>query len=274
MDKIFVYNTADLLLRFRDMTSAEGLAALGRQPKQRSRVPALVYLVRTETGDVLVDTGTDANPYATGLLDRRRYKPVISLDWLPRVRELPLTVCFTHAHFDHTGNLSRLNVRRVFVHDVEWESAPRSVRREVPPSAEVRRFLREDFQPGNYPFRSYDVSGKKTFHALDTEGHSGGHTAYLAEMNGYRYLFAGDLCEGYDGLYYPPAHTAEMPAKYLRTLGTLVDWLKNDPKLVLLPSHEPALAALAALAATQGELDTAWVLKVQKERLAKLFRKK
>ncbi len=261
MTIVKILNTAWLSIRCKELLDEEGLSELGLKPRERRRVPVLTYLFETDRRSVLIDSGLDASPFLTPLADRIKYRPLILLDWFESVPARKLHLAVTHSHFDHTGNVSRFRLESVTIRDREWDTASGHFRRNVATAGAFRALAKEEFHKGVYPFPSADLYGDGSLVALKTPGHTAGHTAYLAKLEGRSLLFAGDLFEGYEGLRYPPLQAAEDPNAYARTLETLKGWLRDDPGLLLLPSHEPEIAAF------EGRLDADFLMELQILRL-------
>ncbi|MEM8841015.1 MAG: MBL fold metallo-hydrolase [Pseudomonadota bacterium] len=188
---------------FGQNVSAEEVAALTAAnflPAEQLEIPFTVTLVNTGSELILFDTGnggtTGRRPNAGNLLKR-----MARAGYTPDQVDL---VVMTHFHPDHIGGLMEdgapafPNATYVMpaaeydfwspVEKAEAENTARVgklVQSNVVPFAAKTRFIK----PGDSVVSGID--------ALDTSGHTPGHTAYHLESNGKRLLLTGDLANHY-----------------------------------------------------------------------------
>lgn len=147
-------------------------------PSGKGVLGVMVFVVRTDDGAVLVDTGFGRN------IEAGLNKVGLSPNDIT-------TVLITHAHGDHIGGLSREGApvyprAKVYipVRDYEWSQQARDAL--APYGDAVTTFepdadpaAARELLPGIRPIAAY--------------GHTPGHTVYVLESSGERMMITGDL---------------------------------------------------------------------------------
>lgn len=169
------------------------------------REPVCAVLVRTSTGWVLLDTGTDARRFRGENPDRELYAPAGLPEFLtdgdPLVDALaahglePSDIAIaavSHLHFDHSGGLRHLAAAgvEVCVQRCELEFALSSARRED-------AYLRDDYDDPGIRWRVLDGDAviAPGVDAVSTPGHTPGHMSYRVTTETRTWLFAMDAID-------------------------------------------------------------------------------
>lgn len=147
------------------------------------KVPINIYIIKTASQLILVDTGrAGTDNSATGLLP----DCMLKAGYTPEQVDV---VLITHEHSDHTSGLVTPDGKRAFTNATVYISN-----------------LEKDAQKALAP---YDRAGKlERFHgkqklvdgitALPTPGHTIGHASYMLESEDKKILFWGDLIHRYE----------------------------------------------------------------------------
>ncbi|OHD54999.1 MAG: hypothetical protein A2Y33_03270 [Spirochaetes bacterium GWF1_51_8] len=242
---ISAIDTGKLTIRRDEYLSPAGLSFLGLSPDGTVNIPVNIFRIDFDGMTVYIDSGLDSRRYPMGPSREMRYFPIAySARGEFARRSSKTAVLFTHLHSDHCGNLKQISPDMLIAYESEIEKAMRPLsrrdgyRKGLFNSMTLTPLREEDFHRAELPFPSAQIPGVPGVTALLTPGHTAGCVSYLVDLDEHRLLFAGDICEGYAGLFYPPYHTADIPDAYIETIVILRAWLDHDPSLVILPSHE------------------------------------
>jgi N-acyl homoserine lactone hydrolase len=212
-------------------------------------VPISAYLLDTDDGWVLFDTGLDeANLRDRDKLDAMFLEP----GWDPQpvvkphhelerqLNEIGIgfddigTVILSHLHADHTGHIKHMPKARYIVAQREWDY----VRSGEAPSF----FFASDYDlPGlDWTFVSGDAEIMEGLAILATPGHSPGHQSLMIELpNTGKVLLAadvGDMMRNFEEEILPGGSTNDVEAlASIRRINALV--AETGARLIL--THDP-----------------------------------
>jgi glyoxylase-like metal-dependent hydrolase (beta-lactamase superfamily II) len=231
------------------LTAAAALWREGEEDPQRpTRVPVPAYLIETERGRILVDTGL--HPAAAADAEAHYGPGPVSFFQLEQEQSIAeqidlttiTTVVLTHLHFDHAGGLDLVpDSVPVVVQRAEWEGAHDQA------TIERNFFQRRDYE-GRENITlvdgDHDLLGDGSVELIGTPGHTPGHqsvragklvigadvTLYASGLDDFRLPGFGDDLEA-----------QRRSAERLRAL--------RDEGLTVQPGHDPAVLAPGPLAA-------------------------
>ena len=161
---------------------------------------------------------------------------------------LPILVCNTHWHWDHSGGNHQFD--QIAIHQIEYELLQReqqvSALREQMARPEVRALLPAGFDPDSYHIPGTRAThtlcdsdkidlGGRSLEVIHTPGHSPGHVAYWDSQSGM--LFSGDTA--YAGPMYACFDGGDAAA-FARSARRLAD-IAQDVRCIA-PGHNQALA--------------------------------
>ncbi|MBY8977205.1 MBL fold metallo-hydrolase [Rhodobacteraceae bacterium NNCM2] len=184
---------------FGQNVSAEDVAALAKEnflPPEQLEIPFTVTLVNTGSELILFDTGnggdTGRRPSAGNLLaglDAAGYSP----DQID-------VVVMTHFHPDHIGGLMEGGApafpnARYVMPSAEYDFWSPVEKAEAENTARVGKLVQSNVVPfaERTTFVKAGDSVVSGIEALDTSGHTPGHTSYHIESDGKRLLLLGDV---------------------------------------------------------------------------------
>ncbi len=156
---------------------------------QKYLAPVRPLLVRTDDGNILVDTGVGDVPDKL-----RKYYPVVRdsnlIDSLAAEGLGPKDISLvinTHLHYDHAGHNTMFPDAEIIAQKKELDYARN------PPRFLVGGYIRSFFETPNLK----TIDGPKDIvdgvRVMPTPGHTAGHQSVILEMNGNRYVFTGDV---------------------------------------------------------------------------------
>jgi len=209
-----------------------------------------MHLIAGSERAALIDTG----------MGIARLRPVVE-----SVCGLPVIVCNTHFHWDHSAGNDEFDQIAIYKDEVKLLARPQdmaSIRAQMA-APEVQAILPGDFDSTQYGFRPteaqtalsdgdwIDLGGRK-LHVLHTPGHSIGHVSYFDEANSL--LFSGDTA--YRGPMYA-CFRGGSPAAFAASAQRLA--ALSERVQMILPGHNETIhggAFLRELAdAAQSALD-------------------
>lgn len=147
-------------------------------------VPYMCFLIRTDDGNVLFDTGFNPDDIAK-LKSMGRRLNITERDFLPnRLQEVGIspeevnTVIVSHLHWDHAGFIGAVSHAEIIVQRVEYAFAFNA-----PPYARMSYF-RSDFDIPELRWRLLDGDEvlMPGITAIFTPGHSPGHQSLMVEL--------------------------------------------------------------------------------------------
>ena len=156
---------------------------------QKYLAPVRPLLVRTDTGNLLIDTGLGDIPEKLG-----KYYPVHRDSRLPDSLAAEglgpddiSIIINTHLHFDHAGNNRLFPGADIIVQEKELAFA------QNPPKFLRGGYIREFFETPN--LRTIDgprdiVDGVRV---IPTPGHTAGHQSVILDVKGRKYVYTGDV---------------------------------------------------------------------------------
>ncbi len=228
-------------------------------------MPILAFALDTTHGWYLVDAGMPALPSLRpferlGVTTRREAWSVLA--WLKRLGCAPDAVrgvFMTHLDFDHTGALPQLKSVPLTVTEMEYREAFQPTRRirgrgrydlaAICAARNVRlvESPHVDASAG-WPQRGgVDLFGDGTLLLVSLPGHTAGHAGFLVTLEtGRRLLLCGDALQTTEqldgaglGLL---AHLFAHDIRQMRQTAARLQRLhKEDPDLLIVPSHDPAV---------------------------------
>lgn len=225
------------------------ISTMGRGERFIMSEPISAYLMDTEAGWILFDTGLDEARTDDPLLAQRFF---VDRGWAPPPVVLPLHrlraqldqigvgaeqirhVILSHMHADHTGNLKHFLHARVSVQRAEYEYAFESGR--------DAGWIREDYDlPGlEWHLTDGDWDVMPGLSMIATPGHTPGHQSALVTLPSGHILVltadAGDLQENFDEEIEPGASIGEaVSLASIRRLKALA----ARPGSTLFLGHDP-----------------------------------
>lgn len=231
-------------------------------PATEIEVPAIAWLVRVPGGNILVDTGPGdpETAHSRGHRSFRRAPDESLCRALSRVDVHPDdigTVVLTHLHWDHAGELSLFPSADVLVQraEVEFSRCPTPDQRDLydtpPRAAHPLESTRYEELDGTSALRP-DID------LVRAPGHTPGSQMLSVATPGGRFIIAGDTV--------PLAATLADVDPVPSTIATDDDALRRSLRslaslgAIVLPAHEPALAAFdgADLTEHEEELCALW----------------
>lgn len=208
---------------------------------QRMDVPILVWVLRSDLGVTIVDTGADASAFWPGSPRSQKDTEKVP-EALASVGVRPDavgTVVVTHLHYDHAGNCALFPNARLVVQrrELEYARRPLAVHRRVYQSPALA--LPEE----RWTVVEGDIEMGPGLSVLLTPGHTPGLQAVLVETAKGRVVLASDTVplgdnwrgEPPDTPYIPTAGFVDLYA-YDRTMARLA-----DTRARVLPGHDPAV---------------------------------
>ena len=239
--------------------------------KELFRVPALLALLEHPThGHVLFDTG-----YHTRFFDAVAKFPASLLgratpaeigpkgQALAQLADLGIkpadvkTILLSHGHADHVSGLEDFPQARIFIDGREWDRMNRwpilalrnayvkALYRNIADRVTKITFRNSDGAYG--PFKkALDIWGDRTMILVPLEGHTAGQTGLIVNSpEGKRFFFIGDaahLLENIEldrpvGRHIQLIHHSN--TRYRETLHFLHRLKKDNPEMMLIPSHCP-----------------------------------
>ncbi|KAF7323960.1 Metallo-beta-lactamase superfamily protein [Mycena kentingensis (nom. inval.)] len=191
-------------------------------------MPILAFLVEHKaTGNrIMFDLGIrsdieNANPHTAVLMQKLISRPdkdvIDQMEAIGVERESIKTVIWSHTHFDHIGDMTKLPAStNIVIHrDMEletWDKKPSSIL--LPSDIAGHNITRIDFTASPLKlgsFDAFDYFGDGSFYLLDVPGHQLGHMGALARVTPTTFLFLGGDAAHHPGLLRP---TAQLHANY------------------------------------------------------------
>lgn len=188
-----------------------------------------VALLRGNGETILVDTG--GYGYRVPLLAALAEQNIS--------REDVTAVALTHCHWDHSCNFPLFPNARIIVPraDLEW-AADQPVGTWELPELHVE-FLNHSERVVRVEDGAEPLPG---FFALATPGHTPGHFAYHAEVEGGRAIFAGDAVKNESELMSGVADMTLDPELSRKSIETVRNMLLEDPFSILVCGHDRLLS--------------------------------
>lgn len=216
--------------------------------------PSAAYVIETGDGLIAIDSGLEK--------DAKLFKAELArlkLDW-----KTLRAIFLTHAHGDHTGGAQRLSDEtgaKIYAGALDvpiieaggpWEAVFSTFRMPNhsthPTHVDVLVHDHDRYQFGNV-----------TVTALETPGHTPGSTCYLAQLDGLRILFSGDVIMrlgdrplGTYSAYLAPRYRGDAPT-FLQSLTRLREIPVPD---LVLPGHPVADGGQQSAQFTQEQWET------------------
>lgn len=215
-------------------------------------LPIWVWLIETEAGRFLVDTGENVSVYdedyfgedkVSAFINRR----ILRLDITQaeqidqQLQTINLThadidaVVLTHLHLDHTDGLRFFPKADILVSATEWRKPFGAAKTTFPAGLQPKLI---DYNRDDSPFGyAYRLTNELTL--VPTPGHTFGHQSVLVDAGAYRILLAGDTS------------FTEQQLLLNQKAGIILDWNQagqtydairayaRDKPLIYLPSHDP-----------------------------------
>jgi N-acyl homoserine lactone hydrolase len=154
-------------------------------------------------------------------------------------REDVTAVALTHCHWDHSCNFPLFPNARIIVPRPELEWAV-----EQPVGTWELPEFHVDFLSQSDRVERIDDGAEPLpgFFALATPGHTPGHFAYHAEVEGGRAIFAGDAVKNETELMSGVADMTLDPDLSRASIETIRRMLLDDPSSILVPGHDRLLS--------------------------------
>jgi len=151
--------------------------------------PVRPLLVRTDEGNLLIDTGLGQMPEKL-----QKYYPVHRdsnlRDSLAAENLAPSDISMvinTHLHFDHAGNNRMFPDAEIFVQRSELEFARN------PPKFLRGGYIRDMFETPNLRAIEGERDIMKGIRVIQTPGHTAGHQSVIIELGETTYVYTGDV---------------------------------------------------------------------------------
>jgi N-acyl homoserine lactone hydrolase len=219
-------------------------------------VPICAYLIETDRGYVLYDTGLDADALADPEAARRTFvndtfpAPPIVLpehDLMGQLATLGVApgdvtdVILSHSHSDHTGALKRLPGARVWIQRLEHEAAFSEAGRTASNLADVAG-------PVDWRIVDGDWELAPGIEVLLTRGHRPGHQSAVVTLpSGAKKILVGDVVDLIENFDREVLGSSMDDAAAMASLLRLKR-LAAAPGVELVPLHDPGFVQTARLA--------------------------
>jgi len=238
--------------------------------RERIFMPAIFAMIRRPgQGVILYDTG-----YSTRFYEATRWPPYRVLRWftpaqlqkrdnannqLSRAGVKPEEVSMIilgHGHVDHVPGVSYFPGAEVVVSGREWEAMQGGAWRLLTKGyvkslyeGLENRFRFIDFEKEGKPLAGFDAAvdllGDESLILVPLPGHTSGQMGLLVNSLAGRYFFIGDaawITENYATLTPPSALARTILASnadFSATLRRILDFHRQNPDVVIVPSHCP-----------------------------------
>lgn len=187
----------DTFVRNAPLADVQAVLAEAGLPQDTLNIPFTPILVHTGGEVVLIDTGYgDNGPPTAGLL----LQNMAGAGYAP---EDVTKVVISHFHGDHISGLRRKNGEEVFpnaeicVPEVEWDFWTDPDRRAQAPDGMKPAFANVDrvFSPMADRVKRFVWNDEVApgIAAIDASGHTPGHTAFVLDSGGERFVFIADV---------------------------------------------------------------------------------
>jgi N-acyl homoserine lactone hydrolase len=217
-------------------------------------LPIWVWVVEHPEGVFLIDTGASSNVtnkdyfkssgWFANWFNTSQFKFKVTRDdeidvQLSKIgikKETVEKVLLTHLHLDHTDGLKHFPETKIYVNLRELKK----------PYGNLPKLYPDRFKPLgielNSVFENFDntklITQDGSLIAIQTEGHTHGHTAYLLRTDEGYVLFAGDLIYYQDQLLLDKYAGGHVNVKKAKKSYSNIKGFAKKHKLVILPSHD------------------------------------
>src|SRR6185437_12746623 len=225
-------------------------------------IPIHCWAIEHQDRVLLVDTGETASarnvPFARFEVAGEQELPSAIAAVGPSLADVS-EVVLTHHHGDHVDGTVHVPAPTLiseselsFVRSSFSRVMRRILRQPLPPGFAPATFAFEDGPFGAFP-RSHALSADGRIVAVETPGHTPGHTSVVCVDDGGRHvMLAGDATDSLEQLHSRRADAVGPdPKVHVATLERILAHCAQHPT-VYLPSHDPESAARLAGAITVG----------------------
>jgi len=227
----------------------------GEQPNIILAVPICCYLLDTEHGFVLFDTGLDSANLADSAASRARYvnatfpSPPVVLpehEVLPQLAAIGVApeqitqIILSHAHGDHTGHLRAFPNARVTIQRLEYEAAMADTKR--------RNYSEYGGKDLNWNIVDGDITLMDGIDLVLTRGHQPGHQSAVVRVpNSGTHILIGDVADLLENFDREVLGSSMDDDDALASIRRLKDIARAENGR-LVPLHDPGFVQTAKLA--------------------------